>query len=283
MTAMERKKRKILIGIIAGFFSALLLAAIIIGVITYFDYQDIYANQQLLLGAQKDYETPNFNDSQYNYISLPESTSIKPGQTVEFEVFYKNTGVLSAENLNLGISIPENLTLDETSIKDLSYKIKYGSAIFDLGNIQPGSSGSIKISFKVNSPLDNGLKVTVPIVRLRYAKSSQLIGKKENFNHDFSSPEKLVVASAPDFTKSEIFIEGVSEGKINNLSFGGQVSYKINIENSGNMDAAGVNVTFKGLENLVILQEENPDFKVSESGVFLDLKNCLPETEKAIF
>jgi peptidoglycan/xylan/chitin deacetylase (PgdA/CDA1 family) len=271
MTAMEKKARKIFIGIITGVFSALFLAAIILGVITYFEYKDIYANQQLLLGAQKDYETPNFNDSQYNYIALPESTSITPGQVLAFEVFYKNTGVLSAENLNLGISIPENLTLDEQSIKDLSYKIKYGSAIFDLGNIQPGSSGSIKISYKVNSPLDNGIKVSVPVVRLKYSKSSPLIGKKENFNRDFSSPEKLVVSSAPDFTKSEIFIEGVSEGKINNLNFGGQVSYKIKIENSGNMDAEQVKLTFKGLENLVILQEENTDFKVSESGVSLDL------------
>jgi peptidoglycan/xylan/chitin deacetylase (PgdA/CDA1 family) len=272
MTAMERKTRKIFIGIVVGFFSAFFLAAIILGVITYFDYQEIYANQQLLLGAQKDYETPNFNDSKYNYIAVPESTNIKPGQVVEFEVFYKNTGVLSAENLNLGISIPENVTLDETSIKGLSYKIKYGSAIFDIGNVQPESSGSIKISFIVKSPLDNGVKVTVPVVRLRYAKASPLIGKKENFNYDFSSPEELVVASAPDFTKSKIFIEGVSEGKINNLSFGGQVSYRINIENSGNMDAAGVNATFKGLENLVILQEENSDFKVSGSEVTLDLE-----------
>jgi peptidoglycan/xylan/chitin deacetylase (PgdA/CDA1 family) len=272
MTAMERKTRKIFIGIVVGFFSAFFLAAIILGVITYFDYKEIYANQQLLLGAQKDYETPSFNDSQYNYIALPEGTSIKPGQVVEFEVFYKNTGVLPAENLDLGISIPENLTLDEDFIKDLSYKIKYGSAIFDLGVLQPGSSGSIKIRYLVKSPLDNGVKVTVPVVRLKYVKASALIGKKENFNHDFSSSEKLVVASAPDFTKSEIFIEGVSDGKINNLDFGGQVSYKINIENSGNMDASKVEVTFKGLENLVILQEKNPDFKVSESGVYLNLE-----------
>jgi peptidoglycan/xylan/chitin deacetylase (PgdA/CDA1 family) len=272
MTAMERKTRKIFIGIVVGFFSAFFLAAIILSVITYFDYKEIYANQQLLLGAQKDYETPNFNDSQYNYIALPEGESIKPGQEVAFEVFYKNTGVLAAENLELGISIPENLTLDETSIKDLSYKIKYGSAIFDLGNLQPGSSGSIKIKYTVKSPLDNGIKVTVPVVRLKYVKASALIGKKENFNHDFSSSEELVVASAPDFTKSEIFIEGVNDGKINNLDFGGQVSYKINIENSGNMDAGKIEVTFKGLENLVILQEENPDFKVSENGVSMNLE-----------
>ena len=269
---MERKTRKIFIGIVVGIFSAFFLAAIIIGVITYFDYKEIYANQQLLLGAQKDYETPNFDDSQYNYIALPESTSVKPGQAVEFEVFYKNTGVLQAENFNLGISIPENLTLDEASIKGLSYKIKYGSAIFDLGNIQPGSSGSIKISYIVKNPLDNGVKVTVPIVKLKYVKTSALIGKKENFNHDFSSSEELVVASAPDFTKSKIFIEGVSDGKINNLNLGGHVSYKINIENSGNMDANQVEATFKGLENLVVLQEENSDFKVSESGVSLDLE-----------
>jgi peptidoglycan/xylan/chitin deacetylase (PgdA/CDA1 family) len=272
MTAMERKTRKIFVGIVAGFFSAFFLAAIILGVITYFDYKDIYANQQLLLGAQKDYETPNFNDPQYNYIALPENTSIKPGQVTVFEVFYKNAGVLPAENLKLGISIPENLALDEDSIKNFNYKIKYGSAIFDLGNIQPGGSGSIKISFKVNSPLDNGTKVTVPVVRLNFVKTSALIGKKENFNHDFSSSEELVVASAPDFTKSEIFIEGVSKGKINNLSFGGQVSYRIHIENSGNMDASQVKLTFKGIENLVILQEENPDFKISESGVILDLE-----------
>ena len=272
MTAWERKTRKIFIGIIAGFFSALFLAVIILGVITYFKYKDIYANQQQLLGAEKDYETPNFNDLKYNYIAVSESGSIKPGQVVEFEVFYKNTGVLPAENLNLGVSIPENLTLDGQSMKDLSYNIKYGSAIFDLGNIQPGSSGSVKISYKVNSPLDNGVKVPFPVVKLEYTKSSPLIGKKANFNHEFSSSEELLVASAPDFTKSSIFIEGVSAGAINNLSFGSLVSYKINIDNSGNMDAGQVKITLKSLGNLVIVQEDNPDFKVSGSEVFLDLE-----------
>jgi len=38
------------------------------------------------------------------------------------------------------------------------------------------------------------------------------------------------------------------------------------------MDANQVEATFKGLENLVVLQEENSDFKVSESGVSLDLE-----------
>jgi peptidoglycan/xylan/chitin deacetylase (PgdA/CDA1 family) len=272
MTAMERKKKKIFIGLIAGFFSALFLAVIILGVITYLDYKDIYANQQLLLGAQKDYESSNFNDSQYNYIAVSKSGSIKPGQMVEFDIFYKNTGALMAESLMLGISIPENLTLDEKSIKDLDYKIKYGSVIFNLGNIQPGSSGSIKLSYKVNSPLDNGIKVPIPVVRLKYTKSSPLIGKKENFNHDFSSPESLVIASAPDFAKSKIFIEGVSEGKINNLDFGDVLSYKINIANSGNMDASHVRATLKNLENLIITQEDNPEFTVSAEGVFLDLE-----------
>ncbi len=269
---MERKAKKIFIGIVAGFFSTLFLAAIVLGVVTYFEYKDIYANQQKLLGAQKDYETPNFNDPEYNYIAIPASAGIEPDQAVAFEVFYKNTGVLAAENLMLGISIPENLTLDEKSIKDLSYEIKYGSAIFDLGNIQPGGSGSIKISYKVKSPLDNDVKVSVPVVKLNYVKSSPLIGKKENFNHDFSSLEKLVIVSAPDFANSKIFIEGVSEGKINNLDFGALVSYKISITNSGNMDASQVKIILKSLENLVILQEDNTDFKVSESGVFLDLE-----------
>ena len=283
MFISEKKTRRTFFIVLISFFSALIIAAAVLGVLTYMDYKNIYAYQQQVLKAQEEYETPNFDDPGINYLKIPEKNEVKPGQDLNFEVFFKNTGLLEAKDLKIGVTIPENLQVVESSIKAYSYKIKYGSVIFSIGNITVGSGGSIKLAFKVLSPLDSGTLISMPDVKFNYYKEALLIGKKGNFNHEYETNKELVVGSSPDFKNSKIFIEGYEGSDPNLLTYGDKITYKLVIKNDGDMDAKNLEIAIKSLDNLVIDPIENPEFEVSEFSVVLLLDEIRTGDQKTFY
>ncbi|MBM3708021.1 MAG: hypothetical protein FJW69_06750, partial [Actinobacteria bacterium] len=135
MSISSKKARKIFYIILASFFSVLIIAAVIFGVFTYIEYKNMLAYQQQVIEANKEYEAANFDDPNLNYIKAPEKDKVKPGEELSFEVLYKNTGLVDADDLKILVAIPENLEVVETSLKDYSYKVENDSIIFSIGSL----------------------------------------------------------------------------------------------------------------------------------------------------
>jgi len=271
LSISSKKARKIFYIILISFFSVLIIAAAVFGVFTYIEYEKMLAYQQQVIEASKEYEAPNFDDPNLNYLKTPEKDKVKPGEELNFEVFYKNAGLVDAEDLKILVTIPENLEIVGSSIKDYSYRIKYDSIIFSIGNLKVGSGGSIRFTFKVYSPLDNGTLISVPDLKFNFYKEALLIGKKGNFNHDYSPGVQLFVESSPDFANSKIIIEGNEGNELNVITYGDMITYRLVIKNDGDMDAKDVRITINNLNSLVIDAEENPEFEVSDGDVLLTI------------
>ncbi|MBM3712309.1 MAG: hypothetical protein FJW56_02545 [Actinobacteria bacterium] len=271
MSINSKKARKIFYIVLTSFFSALIIAAAVFSVLTYIEYKKILAYQQQVVAANKEYEAANFDDPNLNYIKAPEKDKVKPGEELSFEVLYKNTGLVDADDLKILVAIPENLEVVETSLKDYSYKVENDSIIFSIGSLKVGSGGSIKIAFKVSSPLDKGTLISVPDLKFNFYKEALLIGKKGNFENDFSSDVQLVVESSPDFANSKIIIEGKEGNEQNLVTYGDSIAYRLVIKNDGDMVAKDIKITIKNLDSLIIDAEENPEFEVSGGTVSLML------------
>ncbi|OQA21774.1 MAG: Poly-beta-1,6-N-acetyl-D-glucosamine N-deacetylase precursor [Actinobacteria bacterium ADurb.Bin346] len=264
---MDRKTKKIVLAVTLSAVAAILITVAVLGVIIYHDYKEMHAKQQAIIKAQQDYEAPNFKDEKSTYIKTPDNAEVTPGESMDFEIFYKNAGPLDALELKIGIYLPDNLELVESSLDGLDYKVSYGSLIVTAGDVPSGRSGSLSLRFKVRSPLDNGTEIESLKVKLNYYKESKLIGKKGVFNYEFESGRTFTVASSPDFSSSGISFKEVPE----DISRGDPVSYAINIENTGNMDASDVVLSIKGLEDLSLNPEENSGFNIDEGIAALNL------------
>jgi peptidoglycan/xylan/chitin deacetylase (PgdA/CDA1 family) len=264
---MDRKTKKIILSVSLSIAGAIIIAVCVLGVITYFDYKEMLARQQALLKSQQDYDEPNFTDAATTYIKGPDALEVAPGENVSFEIFYKNTGPLDALELKMGVYLPDNLEIFKPSLADLDYNISYGAVLINIGDLPAGSDGSISIQCQVKSPLDNGTKIAGPDVKMSYYKESNTIGKKGVFNYEFESGKTLIVKSSPDFSSSEIAFKEVPK----DLSRGAPISYIINIENTGNMDAKDVDVQISGLEDLAVDAEANSGFEISDGAVSIKI------------
>ena len=271
MGTPKNKTRKTVSIILIVFGAVLLLAVILLGVRTYFEYKKIYEESRKIIEEYKKYDASNFEDSKFNYINSPLQKEAGPGEIIQFEVFYKNTGLVTAKDLKIGIDVPQHCTVVTKSLEDYKYEIKSGSIIISAGNLEAGTEGKVIAAFKIDLPLDNGTKINSPGVKLNYYKEAPLIGKKDNFSKNISSTVALVVKSAPDFSKSALLIVGKSGDDKNIVSYGGEITYRVDIYNSGNMDARDIEVKVSGLDNLIADTDRNPDFKITGNEAVLNL------------
>ncbi|MBU4293745.1 MAG: DUF11 domain-containing protein, partial [Actinobacteria bacterium] len=271
MGTSKNKTKKTVSIILIVFGAVLLLAVAFLGVRTYFEYKKLYEESQKIIEEQKKYDAPNFEDSKFNYINSPLQKEVNPGEIIQFEVFYKNTGLAAAKDLKIGISVPQNCAVVTKSLEGYTSEIKSGSIIISAGNLEAGKEGKVIAAFKIALPLDNGTKISSPGVKLYYYKEAPLIGKKDNFSKNISSTAALVVKSAPDFSKSALLIEGSSGDDKNIVSYGGEITYRVDIYNNGNMNARDMEVKVSGLDNLILDTDKNPDFKITGNEAVLNL------------
>ncbi|MBU4449919.1 MAG: hypothetical protein KKE35_01345, partial [Actinobacteria bacterium] len=262
MGTSKNKTKKTVSIILIVFGAVLLLAVAFLGVRTYFEYKKLYEESQKIIEEQKKYDASNFEDSKFNYINSPLQKEVNPGEIIQFEVFYKNTGLAAAKDLKIGISVPQNCAVVTKSLEGYTSEIKSGSIIISAGNLEAGKEGKVIAAFKIDLPLDNGTKISSPRVKLFYYKEAPLIGKKDNFSKNISSTAALVVKSAPDFSKSALLIEGSSGDDKNIVSYGGEITYRVYIYNNGDMNARDMEVKVSGLDNLILDTDKNPDFKI---------------------
>jgi uncharacterized repeat protein (TIGR01451 family) len=201
---------------IAAVLAAVLVAAIAAGYYYYF----------------KIYSMPNFEDELYNKVTAPSIERISPGDTLSYEVDYKNSGYRDVDVLRIIIPIPENTSL-ESSTKGGMYNGQEKILEYVIKNVTADSSGKIDFMLRVEDPLDNGTEISLDKIKFEYS-----IGE-ENFNKLLESGTGHVVESSPGFSSFSFSSEDVNGGL---LSLGDEIEYSINIKNTGNMIARDVGV-----------------------------------------
>ncbi len=211
----------------------------------------------------KIYYEDSFSNDQANSIRLikaqGDKTKIIPGEKVGFEINFKNNGTLQVSYFKITLKVPEHLKFtDDTQTQ---YKYVFNKAeneiIFNIGTLDGGSGGQIKISLQAQTPLINGLFIESPKVKFDYFKESRFLNLNANLSKDISDmKEKIIVSSNPDFNNSYIKISTQENIKNDN----GQIEIKkkdilnlfVFVSNRGTMDAENVKIKVKGLEGLII-------------------------------
>ena len=75
----------------------------------------------------------------------------------------------------------------------------------------------------------------------------------------------------PDFSKSALLIVGKSGDDKNIVSYGDEITYRVDIYNNGNMNTQDIEVKVSGLDNLILDTDRNPDFKITGNEAVLNL------------
>ncbi|MHB8280169.1 MAG: polysaccharide deacetylase family protein, partial [Candidatus Humimicrobiaceae bacterium] len=211
----------------------------------------------------KIYYEDSFSNDQANSIRLinpqGDKTKIIPGEKVGFEINFKNNGTLQVSYFKITLKVPEHLKF--TDDIQTQYKYVFNKAeneiIFNIGTLDGGSGGQIKISLQAQTPLINGLFIESPKVKFDYFKESRFLNLNANLSKDISDmKEKIIVSSNPDFNNS--FIKISTQENIKNDN--GQIEIKkkdilnlfVFVFNRGTMDAENVKIKVKELEGLII-------------------------------
>jgi peptidoglycan/xylan/chitin deacetylase (PgdA/CDA1 family) len=223
--------------------------------------------------AEDNYNTPNFTDQNYNNVKPPQKETVAPGDLISFEINYKNIGKIDVSDFKIEISIPLYCIVIEKDLENYSYQFLDKNIVFNIGNLAVGQGSNIKLEVKIDNPLDNGIVIPLPGVRFKYVKEDNSIGKSGSFSEDVPAAHGLTVVSQPDFETSGISIEGISNNDTKEVKHKDELIYKIDVHNTGDMNAKDVEIAINGLEGLSISQEKNNDFIVN--GGQLSLK--IPE------
>jgi len=213
------------------------------------------------LEEEDKYAVSNFEDSSFNYLKLLGEGKVIPGEIISYKIFYRNTGQVTARNIEIIASLPEHCKIIENDLKGYDYKTDKSSIVFRMGDLDVSDGGSIVLSFMVDSPLDNGLKIKPLQVEIKYFKENNIINKSGDFKDSlFSDDLSLVVAASPDFNKS--YIKLANEEDFKNIDgtlevFPGDIlSYEAVIYNDGNMNAEDIVITIEGIEDLTVLESQ---------------------------
>ena len=257
---MDKKKKNIIIIIIV----LIVLGAGIFTGIRYYNGVKEYAYQT------KIYYEDNFADEQDNNIKLINSDisdntfKLVPGEKAKFEINFKNDGALAANDFKITVKIPDHLKFTEDVQTEYEYvSDKENNLVeFNIGKLESGGTGQIKISFEAAFPLINGLFIESPKVKFDYYKESKFLNLKTNLTKDIPSiNQKIIISSKPDFTTSVIKLSTLEniKDKDGNLKVNKNdvIDLFVFVFNSGNMNAKNVNIKIKNLEKFKLTQSSD--------------------------
>ncbi len=175
---------------------------------------------------------PNFNDERFNFISGNTNEYSKPGDQITYIINYKNTGKKTADDFLIELKIPEHTVFVSSNYNEILENTN-GTLDFKIGDVEGNEKDAIYVKVEVEKPLDNGT-----LIKLDGAKFNYKIGK-DTFNNDINADLISKVKSSPDL--SSFRLEAIDEnGGI--LRLGDVIKYKLVVENTGDMNAAGVEI-----------------------------------------
>ncbi len=188
---------------------------------------------------------PKFSNEEFNFISSSSGEYLKPGDQITYTINYKNTGKKAVEDFTIELKIPENAVFISSSHNEISENA-HGVVAFEVGDIKGDEEGAIDFIVEVKKPLDNGT-----LIKLDGAKFSYKSGG-ENFNNDINANLTSTVESNPNFDNFKL--EAVDEnGGV--LRLGDVIQYKLIVENTGDMNAANVEIKSNFSEYVDIIED----------------------------
>lgn len=237
------KKRKIIISSLVIIF----LIASGTGIKCLYDY--LRYRKEL-----SNFETPNFENST-SYVSCNLRSKVRPGDNVEYTIYYKNEGLQDVFNFKIEIKLSKYLTVSTVSVGGEGGKIQtVGNDLnntFEIfvGSLPVGQGGNVKIRSFLKSPIDNGTSISSPVVRFFFEKKNEYIHREEKSLWEVKSNTTLLVESNPDFSGSKI--ELASE-RYREVTKNEEVSYLVFVQNNGDMNAKNLEIIVNNLKFLDI-------------------------------
>ena len=198
---------------------------------------------------------PNFNDERFNFISGNTNEYSKPGDQITYIINYKNTGKKVVEDFAIELKIPEHTVFVSSNYNEILENTN-GTLAFNIGNVEGNEKGAIYLKVEVEKPLDNGT-----LIKLDGAKFNYKIGK-DTLNNDINADLISKVKSSPDM--SNFKLEAIDEnGGV--LRLGDIIKYKLVVENTGDMNAAGIEIKSNLSEYVDIIENS-----ITDSGEYKD-------------
>jgi len=192
---------------------------------------------------------PNFSDERFNFISGNTNEYSKPGDQITYMINYKNTGKRTVDDFLIELKIPEHTVFVSSNNNEILENTN-GTLAFEVGNVKGNETGAVNFIVEVEKPLDNGT-----LIKLDGTKFSYKTGR-ENFNNDINADLISTVDSSPDL--SNFKLEAVDEnGGV--LRLGDIIKYKLVVENTGDMNAAGIEIKSNLSEYVDIIENSITD------------------------
>lgn len=252
---MELDKKKAVTIIIS-----VIIVVLILGAAGYYYYFYIYSK-------------PNFEDELYNNIVTSSMERVNPGDSLTYEVNYKNTGYRLVDILRITIQIPENTSL-QSNTEGGTYDEEKRLLQYTIEAIPREASGSIELVMEVIEPLDNGTEIALEEVRFDYSI------REENFERSLDSGDGHIVESSPDFSSFSVSSVDINGGI---LILEDEIKYTFKIENTGNMIARGVEVKSQLSPYLSLTEFSiNQSGKYNNGNVTWNFEELLPGVSKTL-
>ncbi|MBC8390538.1 MAG: hypothetical protein H8E13_21130, partial [Actinobacteria bacterium] len=198
---------------------------------------------------------PNFSDEQFNFVSGNTNEYSKPGDQITYIINYKNTGKKAVEDFAIELKIPEHTVFISSNNNEI-LKNTNGTLAFEVGNVKGNETGAVNFIVEVEKPLDNGT-----LIKLDGTKFSYKIGK-DTLNNNINADLISKVESSPDLSKFKL--EAIDEnGGV--LRLGDIIKYKLVVENTGDMNAAGIEIKSNLSEYVDIIENS-----ITDSGEYKD-------------
>jgi acyl-CoA thioesterase I len=189
------------------------------------------------------YQRPFFDDPESNYIASSTPSLISPGDEIDYEIHYMNSGARQASELTISFTIPENTTLEYSS---LEADVKDTSITYNIGSLKKGQKGTLSFKLAAKSPLDDGTVLKGPDLTFSYYR-----GKRQELKK-IVNQDLHMIRSSPKIVASDLRLTPSSEGE---LRLGDKLEIAFEIENRGDMQAREMAVNCSVPQNTRLIEE----------------------------
>jgi len=179
--------------------------------------------------------SPDFGSEKVNRLEVTPAETVRPGETLQYVLHFKNAGDANANGVVLRARIPNDatpiegsLTLDGKSLADVGgVPAIFSAEGLRLDDVPAGRGGRVTYATTVNRPLENATQiyhaVTIACDQARPVETKAVL---------------VMVTSAPDFSSVErnrldVFPKG-------DVTPGQKLVYTLDYRNSGDADASNV-------------------------------------------
>lgn len=187
---------------------------------------------------------PNFDDELFNFVSSDSNEYVRPGEQITYIINYKNTGNRDVDNLEIESNVPEHAIFISSNHDEILENID-GTLTFKVGYVEKNKKGTIAFTVEVNKPLDGGTLIVFDGAELNYKIYQDV------FNRSVSADLSNKVESSPDLSNFDLEAVDINDGV---LRLGDIIQYKLVVENTGDMDAANIEIKSNLSKNVTVVE-----------------------------